>query len=209
MFLLSRLGVGGELNHPTNRQYHRLLLIQDKGQYIQSSIPRLPQATRTNWLSSLTAVLWFQQLEGCRQNLLNRDGIQSTIFSPALNGSIPELYPESYVIKANSVLKSLTTSGILVGTIAAGLLLKYKTPVWGFPCGRVGVAGAVVGTLCAVVLTRWLSTLPTVSGYIQGAIPPVVIAQGFAIAILVGLIGGVYPAYRGASLAPTEAIRHE
>jgi putative ABC transport system permease protein len=43
----------------------------------------------------------------------------------------------------------------------------------------------------------------------EGTISADIIAQGFAIAVLVGLVGGIYPAYRGASLLPTEAIRHE
>lgn len=71
------------------------------------------------------------------------------------------------------------------------------------------VSGAAVGTLAAVGLTRWLSTFPGAAGYVQGDIPPVVFLQGFALAVLVGLLGGAYPAYRGASLSPTEAIRHE
>ena len=51
---------------------------------------------------------------------------QSTIFSPALNGSIPELYPRSYVIKANSIVKTLVTACNLVGIIGAGLALGAK-----------------------------------------------------------------------------------
>jgi putative ABC transport system permease protein len=69
--------------------------------------------------------------------------------------------------------------------------------------------GAVVGAVGAVALVRWLSTWAAVSGFIDGRIPPLVVAQGFAIALLVGLLGGIYPAYRGAALCPTEAIRHE
>lgn len=71
--------------------------------------------------------------------------LQSTIFSPALNGSIPELYPASYVIKANSTLKMLVTSANLVGIILAGVALKYAEPVWGdVPMGYAVVAVGVV-----------------------------------------------------------------
>jgi acyl-CoA synthetase (AMP-forming)/AMP-acid ligase II/1-acyl-sn-glycerol-3-phosphate acyltransferase/acyl carrier protein len=50
-------------------------------------------------------------------------GLQSTIFSPALNGSIPELYPVAYIPKANAILKLATTLSILVGIATAGLSL--------------------------------------------------------------------------------------
>jgi putative ABC transport system permease protein len=71
------------------------------------------------------------------------------------------------------------------------------------------LAGAAVGTLGAVGLVRWLSTLSTAAAYIRGDTPPEVIGLGFGVAVVVGLLGGLYPAYRGASLLPTEAIRHE
>ena len=44
---------------------------------------------------------------------------------------------------------------------------------------------------------------------IQGDLAPAVVLQGFVIAVAVGLLGGAYPAYRGAHLLPTEALRHE
>lgn len=71
------------------------------------------------------------------------------------------------------------------------------------------LAGATLGVLAAVAGVYWLSTLPAVAGLVQGKISPVVIGQGYAIAVLVGLAGGLYPACRGAWLSPTEAIRHE
>lgn len=71
-------------------------------------------------------------------------GLQSAIFSPALNGSIPELYPEAYVIRANSILKTLVTVANLVGILLAGWALSFGAPLLGVTWGRVLVAGAVV-----------------------------------------------------------------
>jgi putative ABC transport system permease protein len=73
----------------------------------------------------------------------------------------------------------------------------------------LSVAGTVLGTLGAVALTHWLSTFSAVNGYIEGTIAPPVLLEGFLIALLVGLVGGLYPAYRAARLLPTEALRHE
>ena len=73
----------------------------------------------------------------------------------------------------------------------------------------LSICGAIVGTIAAIGLTWGLSRLPAVGGLVRGDISINVICQGFAIALLVGLIGAAYPAYRGARLMPTEAIRHE
>ena len=40
-------------------------------------------------------------------------GFQATLFSPALNGALPELYPASCVPRANAVLRMLVTFAIL------------------------------------------------------------------------------------------------
>ncbi|THB67378.1 MAG: MFS transporter [Gammaproteobacteria bacterium] len=53
-------------------------------------------------------------------------GLQSTIFSPALNGSIPELYPEKYVMQANSYLKLATTVSVLLAMSIAGTVLDCR-----------------------------------------------------------------------------------
>jgi putative ABC transport system permease protein len=73
----------------------------------------------------------------------------------------------------------------------------------------LSIAGAVVGIVSAVALTRALTWWPLVSGLIKGDVAPAVMIQGFFIALAVGLLGGAYPAYRGAQLLPTEALRHE
>lgn len=73
----------------------------------------------------------------------------------------------------------------------------------------LSVCGGVLGTVAAIILTRILSARPAVAGMIDPRVSPDVILQGFIIAILVGLLGAAYPAYRGAQLLPTEALRHE
>jgi putative ABC transport system permease protein len=73
----------------------------------------------------------------------------------------------------------------------------------------LSVFGAMTGIVVAVVLTRALSWWPLVNGFIKGDVAATVVIQGFFIALAVGLLGGAYPAYRGAHLPPTEALRHE
>ncbi|OGV61039.1 MAG: hypothetical protein A2498_14345 [Lentisphaerae bacterium RIFOXYC12_FULL_60_16] len=59
-------------------------------------------------------------------------GLQSSLFSPSLNGSIPDLYPASYVMRANGVLKMVVIIAILFGIAGAGLTLDLET-VTGLP----------------------------------------------------------------------------
>jgi putative ABC transport system permease protein len=73
----------------------------------------------------------------------------------------------------------------------------------------LSATGAALGALGAVLLYRLLAELPSASGIVSGRISPLVIAQGFALALVVGFLGGLYPALRGSRLPPTEALRHE
>ena len=73
----------------------------------------------------------------------------------------------------------------------------------------LSVGGGIVGTLGGLAMIKLLGYVPTVSGIVQPAISVDIVVKGFAIAIIVGLIGAAYPAYRGSRLLPTEALRHE
>lgn len=74
-------------------------------------------------------------------------GLQAAVFSPALNGSIPELYPAWYVPTANGVLKGVVTAAILLGTVMAGVTLDGLGRA-GVAIGALAVAAAgLVGSL--------------------------------------------------------------
>ncbi|MDR1398283.1 MAG: MFS transporter [Desulfarculales bacterium] len=85
-------------------------------------------------------------------------GLQSVIFGPALNGSIPELFPLDKVAKVNAILKLVTTVTILAGIALAGVALDQ---IWGqawlpsdYSSGRVlvgciAVAAALTGLTAA------------------------------------------------------------
>ena len=77
--------------------------------------------------------------------------LQSTIFGPSLNGTIPELYPAEYVITANGIIRMATTGAMLAGTALAGVVLGIPGQFRDVPLGRAA-ASAVVVIIAAVGL---------------------------------------------------------
>lgn len=71
-------------------------------------------------------------------------GLQSIFFGPAINGSIPELYPESYVLRANAIVKFATTIAILFGIACAGVALDQQWFQTEIPFGILLVCSAVI-----------------------------------------------------------------
>jgi len=69
----------------------------------------------------------------------------------------------------------------------------------------LGLLGTVFGWGVMQVLSR----VPTAGRMLAGPVPLGVFCQGFALALGMGVLGGLYPAYRAAKLVPTEGLRHE
>lgn len=68
----------------------------------------------------------------------------------------------------------------------------------------------VVGTVIAVVGVELILTLsPSVGGIIKPSFAYDIFLRAFVVAFLVGVFGGLYPAYRASRLSPTEALRYE
>lgn len=84
-------------------------------------------------------------------------GTQAAIFSPALNGSLPELYPAEYVTRANGVLRLLVTIAILSGVALAGVALDMGKgqALAGVPYGRFVVGMVVIGVAALGLLASF------------------------------------------------------
>ncbi len=68
----------------------------------------------------------------------------------------------------------------------------------------------VIGSVIAVVGVEVLLTLvPSVGNAITPSFSIYIFLRAFAVALVVGVIGGLYPAYRASRLSPTEALRYE
>jgi putative ABC transport system permease protein len=73
----------------------------------------------------------------------------------------------------------------------------------------LSVAGGAFGSVAAVLLTHALSQFRQTAGLIQGTVAPMVIVDGFLLAISIGVGGAIYPAWWGANLRPVDAMRRK
>jgi len=71
------------------------------------------------------------------------------------------------------------------------------------------VFSVVIGSLLGVVGVKLLMLQPMIRGIIEPMYTVDTFARAFIVAFTVGLIGGLYPAYRASKLSPSEALRYE
>jgi putative ABC transport system permease protein len=68
--------------------------------------------------------------------------------------------------------------------------------------GLGGIIGIIVGFLISFLLNLLMPTLPS-------KVPLVWVAVGFSVSVAIGLIAGIYPAFKASRLDPIEALRYE
>jgi ABC-type antimicrobial peptide transport system permease subunit len=73
----------------------------------------------------------------------------------------------------------------------------------------LGLVGGLIGIGIGVVLTELAERAPGVGAFMEGVYSPGLFAQGLMTALILGIIGGAYPAWRAANLQPVEALRYE
>jgi putative ABC transport system permease protein len=73
----------------------------------------------------------------------------------------------------------------------------------------LGLIGGLAGILIAFSLVELMQIEPMVGDYLEVVWSWDIFARAIGIALLLGLLGGLYPAFRATRLQPVEALRYE
>ncbi|MEZ4663775.1 MAG: ABC transporter permease [Caldilineaceae bacterium] len=71
------------------------------------------------------------------------------------------------------------------------------------------LVAAIVGALLGVVLLTLLGQIPAMRQFIDARWTPDTFVIAVAVSVALGLLGGLYPAWRASRLLPVEALRYE
>jgi ABC-type antimicrobial peptide transport system permease subunit len=110
----------------------------------------------------------------------------------------------------NAMLMSVYERTREIGTLRA-LGWRRRRVVWMIVREAIllsllsGIAGIVVGIGLGTLITME----PTMGGYLKGSYSLTLLAQAMVIALFLGAIGALYPAWRASNLSPIEALRYE
>ncbi|UGV41551.1 ABC transporter permease [Methanococcoides orientis] len=113
---------------------------------------------------------------------------------------------------ANTMFTSVMERTKDIGTMKAiGARNRDILMIFLFNSAMVGLVGGVLGILLSLVLTSMLPMLGlTIMRSSMGStLSPDLVVIGISIAIFVGIISGVVPAYRASKLKPVDALRYE
>jgi putative ABC transport system permease protein len=73
----------------------------------------------------------------------------------------------------------------------------------------IGLLGGIAGIGTALLMIFMLQQVPMVGSYLTPIWDWEVFVRAIFIALMLGLLGGLYPAYRATRLQPVEALRYE
>jgi ABC-type antimicrobial peptide transport system permease subunit len=69
--------------------------------------------------------------------------------------------------------------------------------------------GGLLGVAIGLGLVSLINRTPAISSFAPGVVKAPLLIQGVSVALVLGLVGGFYPAWRAAGLNPIEALRYD
>jgi ABC-type antimicrobial peptide transport system permease subunit len=114
------------------------------------------------------------------------------------------------IVVANTMMMSIHERTREIGTLRAvgwrkrrilGQVVQESLML----CFVAGVLGSIFG----VILVMLLAKVPVVSGMLTAKWDVGLFVQAVGVALLIGLVAGIYPAWRASRLQPVEALRYE
>lgn len=108
---------------------------------------------------------------------------------------------------ANTMFTSVLEKTKEIGTMKAiGATNKDIMMIFLFNSALVGFVGGIIGILLSIILTYFMGKLMDISNI---TVAPYLVILGISIAIVIGVISGVVPAYNASKMKPVDALRYE
>jgi ABC-type antimicrobial peptide transport system permease subunit len=73
----------------------------------------------------------------------------------------------------------------------------------------LSLLGGLLGVGMGLGLVWLVNHTPAISSFAPGVVQAPLLVQGMSVALVLGIVGGIYPAWRAASLSPVEALRYD
>ena len=73
----------------------------------------------------------------------------------------------------------------------------------------LSLLGGVAGLVAGIAVGEMLSVIPLMTGFVQAHFSIGLFLQALGTALVLGAVGGVYPAWRASRMRPVEALRYE
>ncbi|WP_321417283.1 ABC transporter permease [uncultured Methanomethylovorans sp.] len=108
---------------------------------------------------------------------------------------------------ANTMFTSVMEKTREIGTMKAiGATNKDILMIFLFNSAMVGFVGGVIGILLSIILTSVMGPAMGISGM---TVAPYLILLGISIAVFIGVVSGLVPAYNASRMKPVDALRYE
>jgi putative ABC transport system permease protein len=114
------------------------------------------------------------------------------------------------VVILNTLLMSVTEQIHEIGILSAigwqGKRILFIITLEGL---LLSIVGSILGAILGIGALRWLINFPRIKGFIEFDITALLLFQVLTVAVILGALGSLYPAWRAIKLNPVDALRYE